>query len=78
MKFRYQLNFAMADEKQSKHAKRHSFSEEVLPWLVDLEVSLFYSMKGHKPVGEITSSRLILAQPRLVININNVLGLGLG
>ncbi|XP_065065055.1 MRG/MORF4L-binding protein-like [Rhopilema esculentum] len=26
-------------------------SEETLQWNPDLEVSLFYSMKGHKPVG---------------------------
>lgn len=27
-------------------------SEEVLVWTPELEVSLFHSMKGHKPVGK--------------------------
>ena len=27
-------------------------TEEVLVWTPELEVSLFHSMKGHKPVGE--------------------------
>ena len=28
-------------------------TEEVLVWTPELEVSLFHSMKGHKPVGKI-------------------------
>ena len=42
---------------QSDHAYWNSqikmaSTEEVLVWTPELEVSLFHSMKGHKPVGE--------------------------
>jgi len=40
----------MADSKQSWR-RTSGGNEEGFKWNTDIEVSLFYSMKGHKPVG---------------------------